>query len=107
MSFLVAWPQAIDGAATNFASIGSAIECANTRAAVPTTADLAAGADSVSAAVGAVLSGHAQAYGALGTQMTQFHQQFVQALHAAGAAYASAEAANASPLRAGVQDLLR
>jgi hypothetical protein len=107
MSFVVAGPEAIAGAATNFASIGSAIDGANSRAVAPTTAELAAGADAVSAAVGAVLSGHAQEYGTLGTHMTQFHQQFVQDLGAAGSAYANAEAANVSPLRTGVQDLLR
>ncbi|WP_414686432.1 PE family protein, partial [Mycobacterium sp.] len=68
-------------------------------AAVRTTAELAAAADDVSAAIGAVFSRHGQAYQALAGQMAQFHQQFVGALNAAGGAYASAEAANASPLQ--------
>jgi hypothetical protein len=106
MSFVVAKPQAIAGAATNFASIGSAVEHANATAAAPTTADLAAGADQVSAAVGAVLSGHGQAYAEIGAQMAQFHAQFVQTLNASGGAFEAAEALNASPLRTGVQDLL-
>ncbi|KZS70038.1 hypothetical protein A4G29_07585 [Mycobacterium kansasii] len=42
----------------------------------------------------------------LSTQTASLHEQFVQALNAAGAAYAAAEAANASPLQTVEQDLL-
>ena len=99
MSFVIAGPGAIAGAAENLANVGSAVEGANALAAVRTTAELAAAADDVSAAIGAVFSRHGQAYQALAGQMAQFHQQFVGALNAAGGAYASAEAANASPLQ--------
>ena len=107
MSFVVAAPHAVASAATELTNIGSTIDAANAVAAVPTTAELAAAADQVSAAISAILSGHAQAYQAIRAQMTNFQAQFVQALNAAGQAYAAAEAANASPLQTGVQDLLR
>jgi hypothetical protein len=109
MTFVVAAPEAVTTAATDLANIGSTIDVAITVAAVPTSGELAAAADQVSAAVGALFSGHAQAYQALGAQMAEFHAQFVQAVNAAGQAYAGAEAANASPLQplqTGVQELL-
>jgi hypothetical protein len=106
MSYVVAAPQAVTAAATDLANIGSTIESANAVAAAPTTADLAVAADQVSAALAAVFSQHAQAYQALGAQIADFHQQFVQAVTVAGQAYAAAEAENASPLQTGVRDLL-
>jgi hypothetical protein len=106
MSYVVAAPQGVEAAASDLANIGSTIEGANAVAARPTTGELAAGADQVSAAVGAVFSSHAQAYQAIGAQVAEFHAQFVQALNAGGQAYAGAEAANASPLQTAGQDLL-
>ena len=61
---------------------------------------LAAGADEVSAAITTIFAAHAQAYQALSAQAATFHQQFVQLMHAGAGSYASAEAANASPLQA-------
>lgn len=106
MSYVVAAPDAVAAATSNLANIGSTIETANATAAAPTTAELAAASDQVSAAVAALFAGHAQAYQAVGAQVAEFHAQFVQALTSAGQAYASAEAANAAPLQTGVQDLL-
>ncbi|REP56198.1 PE family protein, partial [Mycobacterium tuberculosis] len=78
MSFLFAQPEMLGAAATDLASIGSAISTANAAAAAATTRVLAAGADEVSAAVAALFSGHAQTYQALSTQAAAFHQQIVQ-----------------------------
>lgn len=94
MSFLFAQPEMLGAAATDLASIGSAISTANAAAAAATTRVLAAGADEVSAAVAALFSGHAQTYQALRTQAAAFHQQIVQTLTSTAGAYASAEAAN-------------
>uniref|UniRef100_UPI0020791AC4 PE family protein n=2 Tax=Mycobacterium tuberculosis TaxID=1773 RepID=UPI0020791AC4 len=94
MSFLFAQPEMLGAAATDLASIGSAISTANAAAAAATTRVLAAGADEVSAAVAALFSGHAQTYQALSTQAAAFHQQIVQTLTSTAGAYASAEAAN-------------
>ncbi|WP_139805354.1 PE family protein, partial [Mycobacterium intermedium] len=72
---------------------------AGSAAALPTTQVLAAGADEVSAAVAALFSGHAQAYQAVSSQAAAFHAHFVQMLQAGAGAYATAEAANASPMQ--------
>jgi len=98
MSYVVALPEALAAAAADTAGIGAA--------AAPTTAALAAGADELSAAITSVFSAHAQAYESLSAAASDFHTQFVRASVAAGANYASAEAANASPLQALGQDLL-
>ncbi|WP_136623031.1 PE family protein, partial [Mycobacterium pseudokansasii] len=99
MSLLIAAPDIMVSAATDLANIGAAISAANFTAAAPTTTVLAAAADEVSTAVAALFTSHAQAYQALGIQAEAFHQQFLQALNLGAASYASAEAANASPLQ--------
>ena len=52
--------------------------------------------DEISAAVTTLFGAHALDYQAVSAQVSAFHQQFVQALNAAGGAYAGAEAANAA-----------
>ena len=99
MSFVIVAPEMLAAAATDLESIGSALSAANAAAAVPTVGVLAAGADEVSAALASLFAGHAQAYQALSAEAAVFHQQFMQALRVSGAQYASAEAANASPLQ--------
>ncbi len=106
MSYVVAAPQAVAAAATDLANVGSTIDGANVAASAPTMGELAAAADQVSVAIGAFFSGHAASYQEICAQMTQFHTQFVQSVHSAGSAYATAEAANASAIRGGVLDLL-
>src|SRR5256885_11660995 len=96
MSFVIAHPELVAGAATNLVSIGSAISEASAAAAGPTTGILAAGADEISAAVAALFAGHAVDYQALSSQVSAFHEQFVQALNGGAAAYAGTEAANAA-----------
>jgi hypothetical protein len=49
---------------------------------------------------------HGQAYQAASAQLTAFHDQFVRALSTGAASYASAEAANASPLQTLEQQVL-
>ncbi|MBY0391105.1 MAG: PE family protein, partial [Mycobacterium pseudokansasii] len=99
MSFVIAAPDVLAAAAADLESIGSALSAANTAAAAPTTVLLAAGSDEVSAAVASLFSGNARAYQALSAQAAAFHDQFVRALSAGAGLYASAEAANASPLQ--------
>ncbi|WP_152406652.1 PE family protein, partial [Mycobacterium tuberculosis] len=62
--------------------------------------------DEVSAAIAALFGTHAQEYQALSARVATFHEQFVRSLTAAGSAYATAEAANASPLQALEQQVL-
>ncbi|OBK47033.1 hypothetical protein A5655_08610 [Mycobacterium sp. 1081908.1] len=84
--------------ASEVADIGSTIGAANAAAAAPTTGVLAAAGDEVSAAIASLFSSHAQEFQAVSDQAAAFHNQFVEALAGAGGLYASAEAANASPL---------
>lgn len=79
---------------------------ANAAAAAKTTGMLAAGADEVSAPIAASFSGHAQAFQALSADAAAFHQQFARSLAAGASLYASAEAANTSPLQTLENDLL-
>jgi triacylglycerol lipase len=96
----------MSSAATDVASIGSVVAAANQGVAGATTEVLAAAEDEVSAAIAALFSAHGQGYQALSAQAAAFHEQFVQTLTGAGAAYAAAEAANASPLAAFEQAVL-
>ncbi|SOJ56713.1 putative PE-PGRS family protein PE_PGRS24 [Mycobacterium simulans] len=95
MSFVTAAPEALVAAASDLASVGSALTEANAAALAPTTGLLAAGADEVSAAIASLFGSHGQAYQTVSAQMSAFHQQFVQALTTGGGRYATAEAANA------------
>ncbi len=103
---LVASPETLAAAATDLAGIGSTISAANAAAGAPTTGVIAAAADEVSAQLAALFGAHALDYQALSGQVAKFHDQFVRALTAGGAAYAAAEAANASPLQAAEQTML-
>ncbi|WP_261861693.1 PE family protein, partial [Mycobacterium marinum] len=105
MSYLIAAPELLAGAATDLADLGSTLQIANRAAAATITGVPAAGADDVSAALAAVFSGHALDYQALSAQMAGAHQRFVQALTASGSSYAAAEAANTNPLQ-GIEEQL-
>jgi hypothetical protein len=98
MSFVITVPEAVTGAASNLARIGSAVTAANAAAGLPTTTIVAAGEDEVSAAIAAVFESHARGYQALGAQLSTFHDQFVQTLAAGASWYTAAEVAKASPL---------
>lgn len=91
MSFVIVAPEALMSVASEVAGIGSALNAA---------------ADEVSAAMAALFGAHAQEYQRLSAQAAGFHAQFVQALNAGVNSYASAEAANASPLQAVEQQVL-
>src|SRR6185437_5544092 len=99
MSFVIASPESLAAAVTDLTGIGSALEAANLTAAGPTSSVLAAGADEVSAAIAAVLNGQAEGYQTLSSQLATFHDKIAQNLRLGAGAYASAEAANASPLQ--------
>ena len=107
MSLLGVVPEWLESAAADLQSIGSALDTAHAAAAAPTTGLLAAGADEVSTAVTALFAGHGQQFQALSAQASAFHQQFVQALSSGAGSYLTAEAANASPLQAAEQNMLR
>ena len=100
MSYVLALPDIMSGAATDVASIGSQVATAIHGAAGATTGVVVAADDEVSAAIAGVFSAQGQAYQALSSQAAAFHERFVQALSGAAGAYAAAEAANTSPLAA-------
>jgi hypothetical protein len=98
MSFVIASPDLLTAAAADLAGIGSRVSGASAVAAAPTSSMFAAGADEVSGAVAALFSAYGQEYQALNAQAVAFHQQFVDLMTGGAAAYASAEAANTTPL---------
>jgi hypothetical protein len=95
MSYMTAQPDLMGAAAANVAGIQSAIAAANAAAAGPTTSLLAAAADEVSAATATLFGGYGQEYQAVIKQAAAFHDQFAQALAAAGLAYVETDIANA------------
>ena len=99
MTYVVVAPEMVAAAATDLANVGSTLSAANAAAPAPTMGVLAAGADEVSAAIAALFQAHGQAYHVLSAQAAAFQTKFEAALTAGANAYASAEAAAASPLQ--------
>jgi hypothetical protein len=106
MSFVIAAPDLVMTAASELASIGSAINAANAAAGATTTGVVAAAADEVSTQLAVLFGAPAQSYQALSARAAAFHDQFVRALKAGAGTYAGTEAANASPLQTLEQDVL-
>jgi PE family len=119
MSFLIAPPEMMTAAASDLATIGSALDAAHTGAAVSTVAVVPAAADEVSASIAHLFSGYGREYQKLAGQAAAFQDQFVQNLKAGAVSYASADAANTALLQpltaiagsvasasAGLQDLV-
>jgi triacylglycerol lipase len=96
----------MSAAATDVASIGSAVETANRGVARATTGVLAAAEDEISVQIAALFSAHGQGFQALSAQAAAYQKWFAQALTGAAGAYSAAEAANASPLATLEQALL-
>jgi hypothetical protein len=106
MSFAVVATEIVAAASVDLDGIGSALTLANVAATPATIGVVAAAEDEVSLAVAALFSAHGQTFQQLSSQATAWHAQFVQALNPAGRLYASAEAANVSPLQGVEQDLV-
>ncbi len=106
MSFVIAEPEIVVAAAKDLSNIASTLDAANLAAAGPTTRVLVAGADEVSTAIATLFGAHAQAFQTASAEAAAFHAQLAQALRASAASYASAEAANASPLQTIERDVL-
>lgn len=96
MSHLLASPEALASTAAGVERIGTSIGAATANAAAPTTGMVAAAEDEVSAAIAKLFGAYGQQYQALLAQATIFHDEFTQALFAAGNGYAQAEAAGAA-----------
>ena len=105
-SLLFAAPESLASASADLSGIGEAIRAA-TASAVPSTTGIApAAADEVSAAISGLFGTFGQDFHAVSAQSAVFHARFAQLLSSGGAAYAAAEAANASPLQTLEQDVL-
>jgi PE-PPE domain/PE family len=93
MTSLIVQPQVVAIAAANVADIGSMIGAANAAAAGTTAGVVAAAGDEVSAAAATLFNTYAQDYQELLKRAAVLHQQFGQALAAAGKAYVESETA--------------
>lgn len=98
MSIVSVAPEYVAAATSDLSGIGSVIEAANAAAAVPTAAVVAPAADTVSAQIAQLFTGHAQAYQSVSAQAAAFHTNFVQTFGSSVATYARAEAVNTAPL---------
>ncbi|QLL05276.1 PE domain-containing protein [Mycobacterium vicinigordonae] len=106
-AYVIAAPDALATASADLTGIGTVIKEA-TAAAVPSTTGIAAAAgDEVSAAIARFFGGYAREFQTLSARTTQLQTQFERALSEAGSAYATAEAANMSPLRGLLEQPLR
>jgi hypothetical protein len=105
-SFAVVATEIVAAASVDLDGIGSALTLGNVAATPATIGVVAAAEDEVSLAVAALFSDHGQTFQQLSSQASAWHAQFVQAVNQASRLYASAEAANASPLQSVEQDLV-
>ncbi|ORA76768.1 PE family protein, partial [Mycobacterium malmoense] len=103
---MFAVPEEFAAAASSLTNLGSAIRQAHAVVGGSTTQIAAAAEDEVSAAVAALFGNYGQEYQAVSAQVSQFHDQFVQALNSGGSLYTATEAANASPLQTLEQDVM-
>jgi hypothetical protein len=102
MSFVTAAPDLVEAAAQDLAGIRSSLMEASASVAVPTTGVVPAAADEVSAGVAALFGNFGKEFQAVSAQAQAFHAEFVNAMNAGAAAYASAEAAAGQTLMSAV-----
>lgn len=99
MSFVIAEPQALAGAATNIEGIGSSLAAANSAAAAEISGIASAAADEVSTAIAKAFGIYGQEFQSAFAQVQANYSQFQQSLSSAANAYASAEASIATSLQ--------
>ncbi|AKN15360.1 PE family protein [Mycobacterium haemophilum] len=95
MSFVTTQPEMLSTAASDLASIGSAMNALKAAAAGLTTEVAPAAADEVSALTAARFTSHGQLYQMVSAQAAAIHDQFVAMLACNAGSYADTEAANA------------
>ncbi|BBX61268.1 hypothetical protein MSAS_04420 [Mycobacterium saskatchewanense] len=95
MSFVVAVPELVQGAAQDLAGIQDALAEAAASVVGPTTGVVPAAADEVSAAIASMFGSFGQEFQALSSQAQAFHAEFVNLMNAGAGAYLSAEVTNA------------
>jgi hypothetical protein len=94
MSFVIAAPEMLQGAAQDLAGIHSSLAEATSGAAAPTTGVVAAAEDEVSTSIASMFGNYGRQFQVLSTQAQAFHQEFVNLMNAGAGAYMSAEVAN-------------
>ncbi|POX80238.1 PE family protein [Mycobacterium kansasii] len=94
MSFVIAAPELVQGAAHDLAGLRSSLAEAAAIAAGPTTGIAAAAQDEVSIAIASMFGNFGQEFQVLSAQAQAFHDRFVSLLNTGAGAYLSAEAAN-------------
>ena len=87
MSFVIAAPELVQGAAQDVAGIGSSLAEATSTAAGPTTGVVAAAQDEVSLAIASMFGNFGAEFQALSAQAQAFHAQFVSAMNEIGRAH--------------------
>jgi PE family len=93
MSFMIATPDLVQGAAQDLAGIRSSLAEATATASGPTTGVAAAAQDEVSVAMASLFGGVGQEFQALSVQAQAFHAEFVNLMNAGAGAYVAAEGA--------------
>jgi hypothetical protein len=101
MSFMIATPDLVQGAAQDLAGIRSSLAEATATAAGPTTGVAAAAQDEVSVAMASLFGGVGQEFQALSAQAQAFHAEFVNLMNAGAQAYVAAEGAAGQTLMSG------
>lgn len=94
MSFVVAQPESLTGAAIDLQGIGSALQAQSAAVAAPTTTMAAPASDAVSASVATLFNANGALFQSVAAQAAAIHQMFVSTLDGSGTAYAATEAAN-------------
>ena len=104
MSFVVAVPDLVQGAAQDLAGIQASLAEAAATVSAPTTGVVPAAADEVSAAIAAMFGNFGQEFQSLSAQAQAFHAEFVGLMNAGAGAYLSTEVANAEQALANAVD---
>ncbi len=101
MSFVIAVPELVQGAAQDLAGIHASLAEATATVSAPTTGIAVAAQDEVSIAIASIFGSYGQQFQVLSTQAQAFHQEFVSLMNAGAGAYVSAEVANAEQVLLG------
>jgi len=95
MSFVIAAPDLVQGAAQDLAGIRASLAEAAASVAGPTTGVVPAAADEVSTAISELFGNFGREFQLLSAQAQAFHSQFVGLMNAGAGAYVSTELTNA------------
>lgn len=109
MSYVVAAPEAITGAAENLASIDSALGDVTAATAAATTELAPAAADEISLAISRLFGSYGHDFSDVAAQLRSYHRDFIDLVNSGAAAYTDAETdatALLATARAPIQSLL-